>query len=80
MSFIDEDVNTSQFVDDIDYEHIINDLNKNFYSNLNNNIKNNIDNLLKMINPNSRIKILFANILKQLNVTDEDIFSLISKY
>ena len=85
VSFIDEDPESSKFIDDKCCEDILNGLNKekdkdkkiNCYTN---NLKNCIDMLMTKVVPSENVRSLLASILRQLGCTDQDIFKLLGNY
>ena len=87
VSFIDDDPESSKFLDDKCCEEILNGLNKEGEkgkikkkSCYNNNLKNCIDILMTKVVPSENIRSLLASILRQLGCSDEDIFRLIGNY
>ena len=89
ISFIEEDVNNnSQFIDDYNFDDIIDDLNNigiftygnNNGNKLTNNLINSVDSLLGQIDLTQNVKLTLASIFKQLGLSDEDIYQLIGKF
>lgn len=85
VSFIDDDPESSKFIDDKCCEELLSGLEKgknktkktNYYSN---NLKNCIDMLMTKVVPSENIRSLLASILRQLGCSDEDIYKLIGNY
>ena len=89
ISFIEEDLNSnSQFIDDYNFDDIIEDFNNAglfTYGNSNGNKLTNslimsVDSLLGQINLTPNVKLTLGSIFKQLGLTDEDIYQLIGKF
>ena len=79
MSFIEDDGNTSQFIDN-NLEDLLGELNQNKKSMLNSySLKNSVDYLLSQFPNNQNVKYTLASIFKQLNVKDEEIYDLLGK-
>ena len=89
ISFIEDDINGSQFIDD-DLEEILDNLvksenlsngknNKKITFKMTNQLKNSVDSLLGQNNLNPNVKFILASIFKQLNLNDEDIQYLLGK-
>ena len=89
ISFIEDDINGSQFIDD-DFEEILDNLvksenlsngknNKKITFKMTNQLKNSVDSLLGQNNLNPNVKFILASIFKQLNLNDEDIQYLLGK-
>ena len=89
ISFIEDDINGSQFIDD-DFEEILDNLvksenlsngknNKKINFKMTNQLKNSVDSLLGQNNLNPNVKFILASIFKQLNLNDEDIQYLLGK-
>ena len=87
VSFIEEDLESSKFIDDKCCEDILTGLDKNKEnakniikdSNYNINLKNSIDMLMTKVIPSENVGSLISSILKQLGCSDEDIAKLIGK-
>ena len=89
ISFIEDDLNGSQFIDDCGLEEILDNLvkNDNFSNGKNikktyiitNQLKNSVDSLLGLNNLNQNAKFILASIFKQLSLNDEDIHYLLGK-
>ena len=85
VSFIDDDPESSKFIDDKCCEELLSGLEKGksktkkttYY---NNNLKNCIDMLMTKVVPSENIRSLLASILRQLGCSDEDIYKLIGNY
>ena len=87
ISFIDDELENSKFIDDKGCEEILKGLSKNKeiinIKNRNNesvfniNLKNNIDLLLTKVKPTENINYLLSSILTQLGCSGEDIFKLL---
>jgi hypothetical protein len=88
VSFIDDDPESSKFIDDKCCEDILIGLDKEKDTNnkikkkscYNNNLKSCIDMLMSKVIPSENIRSLLASILRQLGCSDEDIFKLIGNY
>ena len=87
VSFIEEDLESSKFIDDKCCEDILTGLVKNKEntkniikdSNYNINLKNSIDMLMTKVMPSENVGSLISSILKQLGCSDEDIAKLVGK-
>ena len=87
VSFIEEDLESSKFIDDKCCEDILTGLDKNKEntkniikdSNYNSNLKNSIDMLMTKVIPSENVGSLISSILKQLGCSDEDIAKLLGK-
>jgi len=85
VSFIDDDPESSKFIDDKCCEELLSGLEKGknkakkttYY---NSNLKNCIDMLMTKVVPSENIRSLLASILRQLGCSDEDIYKLIGNY
>ena len=85
VSFIDDDPESSKFIDDKCCEELLSGLEKgknrtkktSYY---NSNLKNCIDMLMTKVVPSENIRSLLASILRQLGCSDEDIYKLIGNY
>ena len=87
VSFIDDDPESSKFIDDKCCEDILSGLNKEKEKNqikktsvFTKNLKNSIDMLMTKVIPSENIRSLLASILRQLGCSDEDIFRLLGNY
>ena len=87
VSFIDDDPESSKFIDDKCCEDILNGLVKEKEKNqikkvscYSKNLKNSIDMLMAKVVPSENIRSLLASILRQLGCSDEDIFRLLGNY
>ena len=83
ISFIEDDPESSKFIDDKCCEDILKGLDKN-KENMKNktscyniNLKNSIDMLMTKVIPSENVRSLISSILRQLGCSDEDIYRLI---
>ena len=90
ISFIEDDLESSQFIDELNFDEIIDNMSKygiftygirkrNDF-NSKERLKKTVESLINQINFNKNIKNCLASIFKQLNLTDDDIYDLIGKY
>ena len=85
ISFIEDDLNNSQFIDDFNFDEIIENLNQaGIYTSNNQNkissqLKNLFISLISQINLTQNIKLILASILKQVGINDEEIYNLLGK-
>ena len=87
VSFIDDDPESSKFIDDKCCEDILIGLEKEKDTNkikkkscYNTNLKSCIDMLMSKVVPSENIRSILASILRQLGCSDEDIYKLIGNY
>ncbi len=88
VSFIEEDPESSKFIDDKCCEDILTGLDKNKEHNKNDikdsyyniNLKNSIDLLMTKVIPTENVRSLICSILRQLGCSDEDILKLVGKH
>ena len=86
MSFIDDDPESSKFIDDKCCEDILNGLVKEKEKNqikktscYSKNLKNSIDMLMTKVIPSENVRSLICSILRQLGCSEEDIVKLVGK-
>ena len=93
LSFIEEDINDSQFTDNFDFDEIIKDLelngiftynyktHVNKYSSVLFKLQEIVESLLIQFGNfnNGKIKILFSNLFNVLGFTDEEIYKILKK-
>jgi hypothetical protein len=93
LSFIEEDINDSQFTDNFDFDEIIKDLelngiftynyktHVNKYSSVLFKLQEIVESLLIQFGNfnNGKIKILFSNLFNVLGFTDEEIYKILTK-
>ena len=89
ISFIEDDLDGPQFIDELNFDELIDNLSdagifsyigdkKEF--NFKKKLKTSIDGLMAQINVTQNIKLTLASILRQLSLTDDEIYELIGKY
>ena len=88
ISFIEDDLNNSQFIDDYNFDEILNNLDNASlftYSGKNNGIKitsqlkNTVESIFGQINVTQNFKMTLASLFKQIGFSDEDIYQLLGK-
>ncbi len=88
ISFIEDDLNNSQFIDDYNFDEILNNLDSASlftYSGKNNGIKitsqlkNTVESIFGQINVTQNFKMTLASLFKQIGFSDEDIYQLLGK-
>jgi hypothetical protein len=90
ISFIEDDLESSQFIDELNFDEIIDNMSKygiftygirkrNDF-NSKERLKKTVDSLISQINFNQNVKLCLGSILKQLNVSEDEIYDLIGKY
>ena len=88
LSFIEDDLNNSQFIDDYNFEEVLNNLDtasiftytgKNTGNKITPQLKSTIESLFAQIILTQNVKLTMASIFKQIGFTDEDIYQLIGK-
>ena len=90
LSFIEDDIEGNQFIDELNFDEIIDNMSKyNIYTygigkkedyNSKERLKKTVKSLISEINFTKKIKIYLGSIFKQLNVSEDDIYDLIGKY
>ena len=89
LSFIEDDIEGNQFIDELNFDEIIDNMSKYGIftygngkkdDNSKERLKKNVNNLISQITLTKNIKICLGTIFKQLNVSDDDIYELIGKY
>ena len=89
ISFIEDDLESPQFIDELNFDELIDNLSDNGIFtyigdkkeyNFKKKLKTSIDGLMAQININQNIKLTLASILKLLNLSDDEIYELIGKY
>ena len=89
LSFIEDDIEGNQFIDELNFDEIIDNMSKYGIftygngkkdDNSKERLKKNVHNLISQITLTKNIKICLGTIFKQLNVSDDDIYELIGKY
>ena len=90
VSFIEDDIEGIQFIDELNFDEIIDNMSKyNIYTygiekkedfKSKERLKKTVKSLISEINFTKKIKICLGSIFKQLNVSEDDIYDLIGKY
>ena len=90
ISFIQEDLEGEQFIDELNFEEIIESMSKyGIYTygvgrkddyNIKERLKKTVQNLISQIHFTKNVKVCLGSIFKLLRVNDDDIYELIGKY
>ena len=90
ISFIQEDLEGEQFIDELNFEEIIESMSKyGIYTygvgrkddyNIKERLKKTVQNLISQIHFTKNVKVCLGSIFKLLRVNDDDIYDLIGKY
>ena len=88
ISFIEDDLTNSQFIDDYNFEDVLNNLDKagiftygskNTGIKLTSQLKSTIESLFGQIYVSQNVKLTLASIFKQIGFSEEDIYQLLGK-
>ena len=89
FSFIEDDIKGPEFIDELNFDELIDNMSKGgiftFVGdkkdyNSKERLKKTVDSLISQINFNQNVKLCLGSILKQLNVSEDEIYDLIGKY